>query len=130
MGTLADSQKNAMLAALAGQGDYVASAAVYAKLHVGAPGSAGTNNPATDTTRQEVVFGDAPITGEVSSTEDTVWTGLATADPDTLTHVSFWDDPTAGTFLGSDDLPVSKDVGDGDTFTIFAGDITLSISDS
>ena len=128
MGTFAEAQRNAMLNAITGRTDYTKSAAFYVKLHVGDPGAAGTSNPATDTTRQAVTFGDAASTGAISNTAQVQWTNLATGDPDTITWVSFWTADSGGTFLGKDDLPASKAVNDGDTFTIAVGDIDLTVT--
>lgn len=128
MGSIAVGERNKMLDAITGQTDYTKSAAVYAKLHKGAPGAAGTANPATDTTRQQVTFGTPSDAGAVASTADVSWTNLATSDPDTITHVSFWTHATTGTFLGSDDLPASQDVNDGEGLTIVAGDISLTVT--
>jgi hypothetical protein len=127
MGSIAVGERNKMLDALGGDATYTASAAVYAKLHIGDPGAAGTSNPATDTTRQAVSFAAASAGSKVSDAQ-VQWTNLATADPDVITHVSFWTASTGGTFLGSDDLPSSKSVNDGDTLTIASGDISLAVS--
>jgi hypothetical protein len=50
------------------------------------------------------------------------------SNTETYTHVSLWSASSGGTFLGSDDLPVSKAVTAGDTFTIAIGDLDLTIS--
>lgn len=125
MGTFADGEKNKMLDAWAGRTTYTANAAVYAKLHTGDPGSAGTSNAFSDTTRQAVTFGSAAASGAISSTAAVNWTSLSAGG--TLTHVSFWTASSGGTFLGSDDLPSSKVVNSGDNATIASGDIDLSI---
>jgi hypothetical protein len=127
MGTIAEGERNKMLDALGGTADYTKSAAVYAKLHVGDPGSDGTANPATDTTRKLVSLAAASAGSKVSNAQ-VQWTNLATADPDVITWVSFWTASSGGTFLGKDDLPASKTVNDGDTLTIASGDISLSIT--
>ena len=128
MGSVAVGERNKMIDALVGRTTYTANAAFYAKLHVGDPGAAGTSNPATDTTRQLCTFGNAAASGTIETTAQVQWTSLATADPDVITHVSFWTASSAGTFLGSDDLPSSKTVNDGDTLTIATGDIDISIT--
>ena len=128
MGAIAVGERNKMLDALTGRAAYADGGDVFVKLHVGDPGAAGTSNPATDTTRQQATFGSAASAGAISTTAQVQWTGLATADPDVITHVSFWTASTGGTFLGSDDLPASKTVNDGDTLTIPSGDIDLTIT--
>lgn len=120
--TMSNYLENLVANALRGGGNgsnITAPAAVYAKLHVGDPGEAGTSNPATDTTRQAVTFG-AASGGVISLSNSPTWTTLATADPDILTHVSLWDDSTAGNCLGSGAMTASKTVNDGDSFTLSA----------
>lgn len=125
MGTFADGEKNKMLDAVTGRTTYTANAAFYAKLHIGAPGAAGTSNPATETTRQAVTFGSAAASGAISNTAAVTWTNVSTSE--TYTHISFWTASSGGTFLGSDDLPSSQAVVAGNNFTIPIGDLDLSI---
>lgn len=126
MGAFADASKNQMLDAYVGRTTYTANAAFYAKLHTGSPGSAGTTNAATETTRQAVTFGAAAASGAISNTAAVTWTSVSTTE--TITHISFWTASSGGTFLGSDDLPSSKALTAGDTLTIAIGDIDLTIS--
>lgn len=131
MGAFADASKNQMLDAWTGRTTYTANAAVYAKLHTGSPGSAGTSNAATETTRQAVTFGAAASGGAISNTAAITWTGLAgpvSPSTETITHVSFWTASSGGTFLGSDDLPSSKAISSGDTLTVAPGDLDLTVS--
>lgn len=130
MGMVAVGELIKMLNALGGRSAYTASAAVYAKLHIGDPGTAGANNPAAETTRQAVTFGsDAANVGGnavLASTADTVWTNLAASE--TLTHVSLWTAATAGTFLGKDDLLAAQAVNIGGIFRIASGVLTLTLN--
>lgn len=126
MGAFADASKNQMLDAYVGRTTYTANAAFYVKLHTGSPGSAGTTNAATETTRQAVTFGSAAASGAISNTAAITWTNVSTTE--TITHVSFWTASSGGTFLGSDDLPSSKALTAGDTLTIAIGDLDLTIS--
>lgn len=126
MGSLAAGERNKMLDSLVGRATYTANAAFYAKLHIGDPGAAGTSNPAAETTRKSVTFGSGANAGAISNTAQIQWTSLAATE--TISHVSFWDAASSGTFLGSDDLPTAKNVNTGDTFTIAIGDVTLTIT--
>lgn len=126
MGSIAVGERNKMLDALTGRGNYTASAAFYVQLHTGDPTAAGTSNVATETDRQAVTFGDAAASGAISNTAAVTWTNLAATE--TLTHVSFWTASTSGTVLGTDDLPTSKNVNAGDTFTIPIGDLDITIT--
>lgn len=126
MGSIAVGERNKMLNAITGRATYTASAGFYVQLHVGDPGADGTGNIAGETDRTAVTFGTDAATGAISNTADVTWTNLNSTE--TLTHVSFWTASTSGTFLGSDDLPTSKDVNSGDTFTIPTGDLDLTIT--
>lgn len=73
-------------------------AAVWAKLHLGDPGAAGTANPAANTQRQQITFGAA--SGGIALNSGTVtWPTVSTTE--NITHVSFWTASTAGTFICS-----------------------------
>jgi hypothetical protein len=125
VGTFAEATRNSMLNAFARNTSY-ANAAVWVKLHLGDPGSAGANNPAANTTRQQATFGSVAAAGAISNTAVVEWTGVPNAE--TYTHVSFWTASTAGTFLGSDDLSASATVAVNDTFRIPIGDLDLTIT--
>jgi hypothetical protein len=99
-------------------------AAFYVKLHTGDPGSAGATNAAGNTSRQAATF-SASSGGAITTSADIVWTSVSTTE--TYTHVSFWSASSAGTFLGSDNLEVSRSVTAGDTFTIATGDIDITL---
>lgn len=126
MGTFAEGERNKMLDAITGRGNYTASAAVYVKLHTGDPGSAGTSNAATETTRQAATFGSAAASGAISNTAAIEWTNVSTTE--TYSHISLWSAETDGTFLGSDDLSSSAAVTAGDTFRIAISDLDLTVS--
>jgi hypothetical protein len=98
--------------------------AFYVKLHLGAPGAAGTSNPAAETTRQAASFA-AASGGSITTDADTTWTGVSNTE--TVTHVSFWTASSGGTFLGSDSLDSPASLSAGGDFTIAAGDIDLSL---
>jgi hypothetical protein len=126
MGAFSDAVKNKMLDAVTGRATYTAEAAYYLQLHTGSPGAAGTSNVATETTRKATTFGTAAASGAISNTVAVQWVGLAATEA--LTHVSAWSASAAGTFLGADDLPATKNVTVGDTLTIAVGDVDLTIS--
>jgi hypothetical protein len=84
---------------------------VYIKLHTGAPGEDGTSNAATETTREEATF-DAASGGAVALTATVTWTNVSTTE--SVSHISAWDDPSAGNclFVGALSAPVSLTAGD------------------
>lgn len=100
-------------------------AAFYLKLHTGDPGASGTTAAAGETTRQAVTF-SAASAGAITNSAAVTWTNVSTTE--TVSHVSFWDASSAGTFLGSDALAVSRSLTAGDTFEIAIGDVDLSIT--
>jgi hypothetical protein len=128
MGTFAEGERNKMLDAWAGRTTYTANAGVFAKLHLGDPGAAGTSNPAANTTRQQATFGSAAASGAISNTAAIEWTNVPNAE--TYTHVSFWTASSGGTFLGSDDLSSSAVMQVGDTFRVPVGDLDLTLPTS
>lgn len=125
MGTFSDLVANSWLDALARNTSY-AEAAVYVKLHTGDPGSAGTSNAATETTRQQATFGAAAASRAISNTVAVEWTNVSTTE--TYTWISLWDASTGGNFLGRDDLSSSAAVTAGDTFRIPIGDLDLTVT--
>lgn len=125
MGTFSDLVANSWLDAVARNTSY-AEAAVWVKLHLGDPGSAGTSNPAAETTRQQATFGSAASGRAISNTVAVEWTNVSTTE--TYTWISLWDASTAGNFLGRDDLSSSAAVTAGDTFRIPIGDLDLTIT--
>ena len=122
---LASGVANAFLDAICNASDYTAPTGFYVKLHLGDPGAAGAGNPAAETTRQSASMA-AAASGAITNDADVTWTNVSTTE--TVSHVSFWSAAAAGTFLGSDDLAVSRALTAGDTFTIATGDLDLSFT--
>ncbi len=98
-------------------------AAFWVKLHIADPGAAGATAAAGNTTRVQATFG-ASAGGAVANTGALTWASVQTTE--TYSHLSFWDASTAGTFLGSSALAVSRSVVIGDTFTIAIGALTVT----
>lgn len=119
MGALSDAAKDFMLDSL-----LQSPREVWAKLHTGDPGVDGLANPSGNSSRRQCLL--AVASGGISTTTNELrWNSVPVAE--TLSWVSFWDDETAGTFLGRDDLPVAKNVNIGDNFFIAAGDVDVSV---
>lgn len=95
----------------------------WVKLHVGAPGSAGTSNAATETTRQQATWASASSASKATSA-DLVWTNVAGSED--FTHFSLWTASTAGSFGGSGAITANA-VTTADTFTIPSGQLTLTL---
>lgn len=122
---IAEATLNAWLDALCRSTTYTEPAAFYVKLHLGDPGAAGTANPAVETTREQATFA-AASGAATTTTADLTWTTVAATE--TYSYVSFWDDPTAGTFLGAKALTTPRPVTAGDTFTIPSSDGSVTLT--
>jgi hypothetical protein len=91
----------------------------YVKLHIGDPGSAGTANPCTLTTRVAVTW--AASSGGSKSANGTLpsWTISGISTYEDVSHISIWDASTAGNFRWSVALTGSaKRVVNGDTLSL------------
>lgn len=97
---------------------------VYVKLHVGDPGSAGTSNPATETTRKIASFAAASA-GVLTSDAALTWTNIAGSQD--ATFFSVWDNLTAGNFLFSGTISGNAYTA-GDTYVIESGSLTASLT--
>lgn len=126
--TIAAGELNKMLDALVGRAGYTANTAVWAKLHTGAPGSAGTSNAAAETTRKQCTFGTAAASAAIATTAALLWSAVSTTE--TITHLSFWTASSGGTFLGDAALNASAAATAGDNLNIAAGSFTQSITGS
>lgn len=97
---------------------------VYIKLHVGDPGSAGTSNAATETTRKAASFA-AASGGVLTSDADVTWTNIAGSQD--ATHFTAWDNATTGNFLFSGTITANAYTA-GDTYTITSGSLTATLT--
>lgn len=81
---------------------------LFIKLHVGDPGADATANPAVEITRQPVSFGTAInilTDGRAQATTDADVLWLAVASSESYSHISMWDDLTAGNAWYKGPLP-------------------------
>jgi len=97
---------------------------VYVKLHVGDPGSAGTANAATETTRKAVSFAGAS-NGSIASDADVSWTNISGSQD--ATFFTAWDSLTTGNFLFSGTITGNPYTA-GDTYTITSGSFVTSLT--
>lgn len=104
--------------------DATLAAHTWIKLHIGAPGSAATSNAATETTRKQATWGSASG-GAATTTADLVWTAVAGSED--YTHFSAWTASSAGT-AGFTGTITANAVTAGNTFTIAAGDLDVSVT--
>jgi len=92
---------------------------VFVKLHTADPGSAGATAAAAGSTTRPAITWSAAASGALAMTGTAPsWTNGGTSE--TLTHISFWDNATAGNFLGSAALSSSQAWASGNTYTLSA----------
>lgn len=99
-------------------------AARFVKLHTGDPTDTGAGSPAANTTRQSVT-GAATSNGVFTSVNDLVWTNVSTTE--IYSFISIWDAVSAGNVLWTGALTAPVSVTAGDTFTIPAGSLTVTL---
>jgi hypothetical protein len=99
--------------------------AVYAALAIGPPGSAGTANPSSVTTREAVTWPGSATAGSIAATNEPEWTSWAGTNGEDVTDTAYWSAITAGTFGFSIQLsaPVTMDTGDNLTLTAISASI-------
>jgi hypothetical protein len=98
--------------------------AAYVQLHTGAPGSAGTSNVSSVTTRQSVAWA-SPSAGSIAASNQPAWTAWAGTSPETDTDISFWSAASSGTFGFSMALNSSAVMNTGDTLTLTSASVSL-----
>lgn len=114
----------ALLDAVTNSTAYDNAGGMFVKLHIGDPGEAGTSNAAGETTRKQLTNA-ASSAGVFTSVNDLAWTNVSTSE--TISHVSVWDDVSAGNCLWVGALTASKALIAGDSFTIPTGSFTLTL---
>jgi hypothetical protein len=123
MGALTDDGEVAGLKFLTGQGGTLGT--LYVALCTSAPDDA---NPGTAVSggsyaRQSCAF-NTPASGSTANSADVVFTSMPSA---TVSHVELYTASTGGTRIWYGPLASSKSVAAGDTFTIPAGSLVLSL---
>lgn len=98
-------------------------ATTFVKLHTGAPGSAGTANASAVTTRSAATFAAASGGAIALTGTNPNWSMTTT---ETITDISVWDASSAGNFLWSAALSVTKTVANGDTLTLNTCGLSLT----
>lgn len=126
---LSQAKASAVLGAIFKQVAY-SEAAVWAQLHTGDPGPAGTANVANNSTRKDVTtaFDNAPaLVGSnmvLTSTDDVAFNDATAAED--YTFVSYWTLAAGGAFIASGTV-VGNSVGIGDAVVCKAGSMTVAL---
>lgn len=98
----------------------------WIQLHTADPGATGTAAVAGNGTRKQVSFGSA-ASGAMSNDAEVHWPAGDVDTSEDYTHWSAWTASSGGTFLLSGTVTATA-VLVGDTFTIPAGDLDLTLS--
>lgn len=104
--------------------DALVAAYPWVKLHTAAPGSAGTANAATETTRKQVTWA-AASGGSVANSAIVQWTNISGSQD--ATHFSAWTASSAGTFGFSGTITANAYTA-GDTYEVAVGALTASFT--
>ncbi len=110
-----------------GAGSFPTITTVYARLHTGDPGEAGTanvalSNPIPPLLRPSVPFNPASG-GSIVSSATVTWNNVTNTE--TISWISFWDNDTAGNCLGSAQLNVAAPLQAGDDLDLTSITFTL-----
>lgn len=101
---------------------FTAPAAIYAKLHTADPGAAGTTSPSAVTTRSAVTF-SAASAGALALSNTPSFT-MTTSE--TISHVSYWDNVSAGNLLWTAALTTPKAVVNTDVLQLTSVGVSLA----
>lgn len=99
---------------------FTAPATLFVQLHTNAgdPGSAGTSNVSSTTTRQAVTFNASSAGSSLTISNTPTWSTWAGTNGEVVAHISVWSASTSGTFYFSATLTALKTVNTGDTLTL------------
>ena len=125
MAGLGDDAENAALDHALSVSAWTMPTAIYVSLHTADPSGTGASEVTGGTYgRQGDTAFSAAASGASDNDSDIVFTLMPAA---TVTHVGLWDAASSGNFLWEGALGAPKDTNAGDTFTIAAGDLDVSI---
>lgn len=105
---------------------FTAVTTLFIQLHTGDPGSAGTSNVSSVTTRPALNFGAASAGSQSAIATLPSWATWAGTNGEVVTHVSVWGASSGGTFYYSAALTASKTVNTGDTLNLTALSVSLT----
>lgn len=103
--------------------DTLGSTYPWLKLHVGPPGTSGTGSPAVETTRRQATFSPA-ANGALTTAAPLQW--VLVAANESYTNYTMWSASSGGAF-GHSGVVTANAVTAGDTFTIPAGDLDVTL---
>ena len=98
----------------------------FVQLHTGEPGSVGTANVSSVTTRPTVTWGTASAGVIAITATFPAWSNWAGTNGEVVTNISIWDAASSGNFLFSVLLTLSKTINTGDTATLSSLSLTFT----
>jgi hypothetical protein len=119
--TTADDALNAIVGTSTNQ----ANAANYVQLHTGDPGSAGTTDVSSVTTREAQAWGSAS-SGSVSATDTPTWSDWGGTNGEIVTDISHWSISSSGTFGFSVELSASVTMDTGNELEITSDSVSIT----
>jgi hypothetical protein len=105
---------------------FTAVTTMFVQLHTGDPGSAGTANVSSVTTRPALNFGAASAGSQSAVATLPSWATWAGTNGEVITHISTWGASSGGTFYYSAALAASKTVNTGDTVNLTSLTVALT----
>lgn len=128
MAAASDFLENELLDHALGTGaTFAQPAGIYLKMHLGAPGGAGTTNPAVEVTRSNDITFAAATGGSSASTNAATISNVSTTE--TITHISLWNAATDGNCLFTGALDgAGVALTATDDFQIPIGDLTITLA--
>lgn len=101
--------------------------AAYAQLHTGDPGSAGTSNVSSVTTREAVTWASASA-GSIAASNSPAWTSWAGTNGENVNDLSFWSLSSSGTFGLSMALASGVTMDTGDSLTLTSVTVSIAVA--
>jgi hypothetical protein len=121
--SLGNFAENELLDALLATGSYVA-AASYVSLHTADPGETGADEVTGGSYARQSCSWNAASGGSADNSSALSFTGMPAA---TVSHFGVWDASSVGNFIVGGALSQSESVGAGQTVTVAAGALTVSL---
>ena len=128
MAALSDYAENAILNHVLGTSAYTFDGSVWLSLHTADPTDAGSGAEVSGGSyaRQAIVFSSASCTGgSTSNSTAEEFTNMPVA---TVTHIGIWDSVTGGNLLFHGAVSASKTVASGDTISVAAAAVTVTLA--
>ncbi len=125
-GLAATTFANKILDIMGSPGTTFSGVSTFVQLHTGEPGAAGTSNVSSVTTRPSITWSAASAGSKAITATLPAWPNWAGTNGEVVTNISVWDASSAGNFLFSVLLTLSKTINTGDTATLSSMSVTFT----